>query len=76
MVYEGILKGDSCVGGADMHMWYLYVGIAKGIVDFQEDEVVETKWVNMDSIDKNTITFPLRFFLDNEKVVKYIKSLR
>ncbi|MFZ2593359.1 MAG: NUDIX hydrolase [Minisyncoccia bacterium] len=74
MLFEGVLEGDSCVGGADVHFWYLYLGTAKGTVVTQDAEVTGSRWVSLSEIDTTTITYPLQFFLANDSVRKILEA--
>jgi len=71
IIFEGEVRGDSCVGGADIHYWYLYLA-QTGSSDVQLDEEgSKFNWFSFDRIPK-AITYPVKFFLEQDSILKYI----
>lgn len=72
IVFEGEVCGDNCVGGADIHYWYLYLA-QTDVSDVQLDEEgSEFDWFPVDHIP-NTITYPVNFFLQQDNIRKHFE---
>lgn len=69
LVFESEIAGDECVGGADIHYWYLYLAHTT-IKDVKLDEEgARYDWFTVDHIPKE-ITYPVQFFLQREDIRK------
>ena len=67
-IFEGFLEGDECVGGADIHYWYLYKSSDyKGKIKLDE-EGSKWEWFDIKNIDLNKLTYPVRYFLEDEVI--------
>jgi len=68
LIYKGVIRNDSCPGGADIHYWYLYkTNDYKGRIKL-DAEGAKWKWFSMDEIDLAKVTYPVRYFLTNKKI--------
>lgn len=69
LVFEGEVAGDECVGGADIHYWYLYLAHTNEQKVSLDEEGSQHGWFTLDRIPKE-ITYPVRFFLEQENIYK------
>lgn len=62
IVFEGFIKGDECMGGADIHKWYLYTVTTKLRDIILNDEASELAWFNINDIPVE-VTFPVAYLI-------------
>ncbi|MBP9749787.1 MAG: NUDIX hydrolase [Candidatus Pacebacteria bacterium] len=74
LLYEGEVRGDACVGGADVHMWHLYHAVVQDVVPTIEvEEGAEWKWYTLDDLPEN-MTYPVAQFMTNECVCRVLRN--
>lgn len=74
-LFEGEIRGDSCVGGADIHHWYLYHAIVDHATpSIEAEEGGEWRWVTIDDLPQD-VTYPVAFFFAYEQVAKLLRRI-
>lgn len=73
-LFVGEIKGDSCVGGADIHFWYAYLTTIPDHVEptIDEDEGREWAWFSLDDLPE--VTFPVDYLFKLQEVKKALLS--
>lgn len=76
LAFEGMVRGDECLGGADIHFWYLYIAL----VDSTEMPVLDEEgstfgWFSIDTLPPN-MTYPVKFFLEKEDILRKLQDIR
>jgi ADP-ribose pyrophosphatase YjhB (NUDIX family) len=74
LIFEGIIDGDECMGGCDIHMWHLYLTKTKDTHIFLDEEGSQFAWFPVTSIPEN-ITFPVKYLLEQKKVQESLKTV-
>ena len=69
LIFEGIIKGDECMGGANIHKWFLYLAKIETAKIVLDGEGSEYNWFSKTEIPED-ITFPVRYLLEQEVVQK------
>ena len=67
LIFEGEVRGDECVGGADVQYWHLYFAQTDETVVELDEEGSQYGWFSSVDIPKE-ITYPVQYFL-NQKLV-------
>ena len=63
LIFEGELRGDACVGGADIHEWHLYRGyVDTAEVHIEKEEGSQWMWADASNTPRE-VTFPVQTFL-------------
>jgi 8-oxo-dGTP pyrophosphatase MutT (NUDIX family) len=65
LIFEGELRGESCVGGADIHKWSLYLMQVSGEVEVfvGDEEGSKFMWASLDDLP-NELTEATKMLLD------------
>lgn len=71
LIFEGLIDKDECMGGADIHKWYLYLAKVDTAKVKLDDEGSQFGWFALDNLPDN-ITFPVRYLLGQNVVRKYL----
>jgi len=73
-VFTGEIRGDSCVGGADIHFWHAYVGRMQNDVEpsIEKEEGGEWGWFSLDKLPE--VTMPVTYLLQHKDVNEYLIS--
>lgn len=71
LIFAGLIKQDECMGGADIHQWYLYLSKVETAEVKLDDEGSRFGWFTLDNLPDN-ITFPVRYLLGQNAVRKYL----
>jgi 8-oxo-dGTP diphosphatase len=74
LIFEGIIEGDECMGGATIHKWYLYHAKVKDVAVHLDDEGSRFAWFPISSIPEN-ITYPVAYLLEQPGVKHAIGSM-
>jgi len=74
LIFEGEVKGDSCLGGADIHYWYLYKTKINSEAIKLDEEGSEWEWINYTSINPDKVVYPVKYFLMNKEIFKKLKK--
>lgn len=72
LIFEGFIKGDECMGGADIHKWYLYTVTTEQNTITLNDEASEISWFSRGEIP-TVITFPVAYLLEQHEVQNIFK---
>jgi 8-oxo-dGTP pyrophosphatase MutT (NUDIX family) len=74
LIFEGLVENEPCVGGADVHYWYLYKTYSfEGDIQL-DNEGKKWEWMKLEDIDLTKVVTPLKFFLTNKKVLQFIRA--
>ena len=69
LIFEGIIFGDECMGGSDIHKWHLYYAKVKDVNVILDEEGSKFGWFSIKNIPDN-LTFPVRYLLEQSSVQK------
>jgi 8-oxo-dGTP diphosphatase len=74
-VFEGEVRGDSCVGGADIHVWHLYHHQLDHVVSpvIESEEGAEWAWFSIDSLPPE-VTYPVSYFFADKRILQELES--
>ena len=73
LIFQGKIYNESCLGGADIHYWYLYKAKITQKEIILDEEGSEWKWIALDHIDVDTVISPLKFFLISKEILEKLK---
>jgi ADP-ribose pyrophosphatase YjhB (NUDIX family) len=74
LIFEGTILGDECMGGADIHKWYLYLVKTNNEIVRLDGEGNAFAWFSLNSLPKN-ITFPVKYLLEQKSVKNALKII-
>jgi ADP-ribose pyrophosphatase YjhB (NUDIX family) len=74
VIFEGEVRGDSCVGGADIHVWHLYQHQLEHTVTpvIESEEGAEWAWFPVDSLPAE-VTYPVSYFFSNKHILQELE---
>lgn len=67
-LFVGEIRGDSCIGGVDIHFWYAYLYHMNGTVTpvIQKEEGAQWGWFALDDLPE--VVTPLKFLLSQASI--------
>ncbi len=63
LIFEGEVRRDECVGGSDIHYWYLYIAEVNKVNITLNDEGRNWGWFGKYNVNLSKVTYPVRYFL-------------
>lgn len=74
LLFEGLVYGDKCLGGADIHFWHLYMTHVEDTSTITlNDEGSKWGWFPLSALPEDT-TFPVGYFLHQETILTQLRS--
>ncbi|MBX6334239.1 NUDIX hydrolase [Candidatus Saccharibacteria bacterium] len=75
-IFEGVIEGDSCQGGADIHHWNAFAGVVDNTVNVTLDsEGTSWGWFDRRELTEHNTVQPVLHLLAQEKVAFGLASL-
>lgn len=67
-LFVGEIRGDSCIGGVDIHFWYAYLYHMNDNISptIEEEEGAQWGWYTLDNLPE--VTMPLKYLLSQASV--------
>lgn len=74
-VFEGNIKGDSCLGGADIHHWHAYTYMADDSLKVKLDnEGIFWRWYTLEELSQENTVQPVLYLLKQPNVSSILTS--
>lgn len=69
LLFEGEIRGDGCVGGADIHFWHVYTAHTNEESFVLNEEGSSLGWFDLQHLPDD-MTYPVMFFFEREDIRK------